>query len=215
MKGSFGVRKGAWTEEEDILLKQCIQKHGEGKWHMVPVSAGIILESRVSEIDFSFFLGKPSSFCLCLLCLFFQFVRNFCYNFNVLYCGCICKNDRNSNSQYAMKGVDNRPVYSLPELRTVEKHVFRSGSNTGHTGLFRLYRTKYHASAEKIIPDRNITFRSKRKKNFQIQYLSPLSAIYQLIVSHYTATPTRKSPPRCRNPTLPIFFSSHFFFFFV
>ena len=69
MKGSFGVRKGAWTEEEDILLKQCIQKHGEGKWHLVPVSAGIILESRVSEIDFSFFLGKPSSFCLCLLCL--------------------------------------------------------------------------------------------------------------------------------------------------
>ena len=48
MEGSFGVRKGAWTEEEDILLKQCIQKSGEGKWHLVPVSAGIILESRVS-----------------------------------------------------------------------------------------------------------------------------------------------------------------------
>ena len=47
MEGSFGVRKGAWTEEEDILLKQCIQKSGEGKWHLVPVSAGIILESRV------------------------------------------------------------------------------------------------------------------------------------------------------------------------
>ena len=62
MEGSFGVRKGAWTEEEDILLKQCIQKYGEGKWHLVPVSAGIILESRVREIDFSFFFGKPSSF---------------------------------------------------------------------------------------------------------------------------------------------------------
>ena len=73
MEGSFGVRKGAWSEEEDILLKQCIQKYGEGKWHLVPVSAGIILESRVSEIDFSFFFGKPSSFCLCLLCLFFFF----------------------------------------------------------------------------------------------------------------------------------------------
>ena len=43
MEGSFGVRKGAWTEEEDILLKQCIQKSGEGKWHLVPVSACIIL----------------------------------------------------------------------------------------------------------------------------------------------------------------------------
>ena len=75
MEGSFGVRKGAWTEEEDILLKQCIQKYGEGKWHLVPVSAGIILESRVSQIDFSFFSGKPSSFCLCLLRLFFQFAR--------------------------------------------------------------------------------------------------------------------------------------------
>ncbi|XP_050269985.1 transcription factor MYB114-like [Quercus robur] len=41
MEGSFGVRKGAWTEEEDILLKQCIQKYGEGKWHLVPVSAGL------------------------------------------------------------------------------------------------------------------------------------------------------------------------------
>ena len=78
MEGTFGVRKGAWSEEEDILLKQCIQKHGEGKWHLVPVSAGIILESRVSEIDFSFFFGKPSSFCLCLLCpFFFQFVTTF------------------------------------------------------------------------------------------------------------------------------------------
>ena len=75
MDGSFGVRKGAWTEEEDIRLKQCIEKYGEGKWHLVPVSAGIILESRVSEIDFSFFFGKPSSFCLCLFCLFFQFMR--------------------------------------------------------------------------------------------------------------------------------------------
>ncbi|XP_030955973.1 transcription factor MYB114-like [Quercus lobata] len=41
MEGTFGVRKGAWSEEEDILLKQCIQKHGEGKWHLVPVSAGL------------------------------------------------------------------------------------------------------------------------------------------------------------------------------
>ncbi|KAK7853019.1 transcription factor myb113 [Quercus suber] len=31
--GSFGVRKGAWTKEEDILLSQCIEKYGEGRWH--------------------------------------------------------------------------------------------------------------------------------------------------------------------------------------
>ncbi|KAK4602463.1 hypothetical protein RGQ29_011493 [Quercus rubra] len=39
--GSFGVRKGAWTEEEDILLRQCIEKFGEGRWHQVPLRAGL------------------------------------------------------------------------------------------------------------------------------------------------------------------------------
>ncbi|XVF31679.1 hypothetical protein REPUB_Repub17cG0012200 [Reevesia pubescens] len=38
---SFGVRKGAWTVEEDILLKRCIQNYGEGKWHQVPSRAGL------------------------------------------------------------------------------------------------------------------------------------------------------------------------------
>uniref|UniRef100_A0A5B7CEL9 Putative R2R3 MYB transcription factor splice variant 1 n=1 Tax=Davidia involucrata TaxID=16924 RepID=A0A5B7CEL9_DAVIN len=37
----FGVRKGAWTEEEDILLRKCIEKYGEGKWHQVPPRAGL------------------------------------------------------------------------------------------------------------------------------------------------------------------------------
>ncbi|KAL4652310.1 hypothetical protein ACB092_01G223800, partial [Castanea dentata] len=41
MDGSFGVRKGAWTEEEDIRLKQCIEKYGEGKWHLVPIHSGL------------------------------------------------------------------------------------------------------------------------------------------------------------------------------
>lgn len=36
-----GVRKGAWTSEEDILLRDCIHKFGEGKWHLVPLRAGI------------------------------------------------------------------------------------------------------------------------------------------------------------------------------
>ncbi|XP_019082922.1 PREDICTED: transcription factor MYB114-like isoform X2 [Camelina sativa] len=33
---SEGLRKGVWTAEEDSLLKQCIDKYGEGKWHQVP-----------------------------------------------------------------------------------------------------------------------------------------------------------------------------------
>ncbi|XVE62655.1 hypothetical protein DITRI_Ditri06bG0136400 [Diplodiscus trichospermus] len=31
----------AWTEEEDQLLKKCIERYGEGKWHRVPVLAGL------------------------------------------------------------------------------------------------------------------------------------------------------------------------------
>ncbi|XP_059451690.1 transcription factor MYB114-like [Corylus avellana] len=42
MEGSSScVRKGAWNEEEDILLRQCIEKHGEGNWYKVPSRAGI------------------------------------------------------------------------------------------------------------------------------------------------------------------------------
>ncbi|XP_058744801.1 transcription factor MYB1-like [Vicia villosa] len=38
---SIGVRKGAWTYEEDKLLKICIDKYGEGKWQLVPQRAGL------------------------------------------------------------------------------------------------------------------------------------------------------------------------------
>ncbi|PPS19589.1 hypothetical protein GOBAR_AA00981 [Gossypium barbadense] len=31
----------AWTEEEDYLLKKCIERYGEGKWHRIPVLAGL------------------------------------------------------------------------------------------------------------------------------------------------------------------------------
>ncbi|KAK2376931.1 transcription factor MYB1 [Trifolium repens] len=40
-KTRSGVRKGAWTYEEDKLLKSCIIKYGEGKWHLVPQRAGL------------------------------------------------------------------------------------------------------------------------------------------------------------------------------
>ncbi|XP_038678732.1 transcription factor MYB113-like [Tripterygium wilfordii] len=31
----------AWTEEEDQLLKKCIQQYGEGKWHKIPLLSGL------------------------------------------------------------------------------------------------------------------------------------------------------------------------------
>ncbi|KAI3855428.1 hypothetical protein MKX03_025386 [Papaver bracteatum] len=36
-----GLRKGAWAEEEDQLLRKCILKYGEGKWRQVPLRAGL------------------------------------------------------------------------------------------------------------------------------------------------------------------------------
>ncbi|KAK9106661.1 hypothetical protein Syun_022672 [Stephania yunnanensis] len=41
MRTSNGVKKGAWTEEEDLLLKKFVAKHGEGKWRHAPVTAGL------------------------------------------------------------------------------------------------------------------------------------------------------------------------------
>ncbi|GAB2211729.1 hypothetical protein Droror1_Dr00025062 [Drosera rotundifolia] len=31
----------AWTEEEDHLLRKCVEQYGEGKWHRVPGLAGL------------------------------------------------------------------------------------------------------------------------------------------------------------------------------
>ncbi|KAI3851970.1 hypothetical protein MKW98_019969 [Papaver atlanticum] len=43
MEGSSqkSLRKGAWAEEEDILLRKCIMEYGEGKWRLVPLRAGL------------------------------------------------------------------------------------------------------------------------------------------------------------------------------
>nr|WCZ68590.1 MYB transcription factor [Osbeckia stellata] len=41
VKSSLGLRKGLWTEEEDELLRKCVQRHGEGRWHLVPCRAGL------------------------------------------------------------------------------------------------------------------------------------------------------------------------------
>ncbi|PRQ38607.1 putative transcription factor MYB-HB-like family [Rosa chinensis] len=35
------LRKGAWTKEEDHLLRKCIEKRGEGRWHKIPLQAGL------------------------------------------------------------------------------------------------------------------------------------------------------------------------------
>ncbi|KAL0450078.1 UNVERIFIED_CONTAM: Transcription factor [Sesamum latifolium] len=46
---AVGLRKGAWTKEEDILLTKCIEKYGEGKWHQVPIRAAGRLPGRTAN----------------------------------------------------------------------------------------------------------------------------------------------------------------------
>ncbi|KAK6125224.1 hypothetical protein DH2020_041024 [Rehmannia glutinosa] len=45
----LGVRKGAWAKEEDILLRKCIEKYGEGKWHLVPLRAAGRIPGRTAN----------------------------------------------------------------------------------------------------------------------------------------------------------------------
>nr|XP_043630779.1 transcription factor MYB114-like [Erigeron canadensis] len=37
----LALRNGAWTIQEDTLLKKCIETYGEGKWHLVPLRSGL------------------------------------------------------------------------------------------------------------------------------------------------------------------------------
>ncbi|XP_009802421.1 transcription repressor MYB6-like [Nicotiana sylvestris] len=37
-----GMRKGAWTAEEDMLLTNYIQLNGEGNWRSLPMNAGLL-----------------------------------------------------------------------------------------------------------------------------------------------------------------------------
>nr|QZJ84669.1 MYB58 [Paeonia suffruticosa] len=41
MERLLGVRRGRWAAEEDLLLKKCIEKYGEGNWHLIPQRAGL------------------------------------------------------------------------------------------------------------------------------------------------------------------------------
>jgi myb proto-oncogene protein len=36
-----GLKKGPWTSEEDQKLIDYIQKHGHGRWRILPKNAGV------------------------------------------------------------------------------------------------------------------------------------------------------------------------------
>lgn len=37
-----GVKKGAWTREEDVILISYIKEHGPGNWYTIPPATGIL-----------------------------------------------------------------------------------------------------------------------------------------------------------------------------
>jgi len=61
-----GVRRGAWTPEEDQSLVDYIHKHGHGSWRSLPKHAGAISSSSL----LFHFLKAKSTF-------MFAFLENF------------------------------------------------------------------------------------------------------------------------------------------
>jgi hypothetical protein len=49
-RSTCGLRKGAWTEEEDLLLRQYVEKYGEGKWYQIPLRAGSKGETEREQV---------------------------------------------------------------------------------------------------------------------------------------------------------------------
>lgn len=47
-----GLNRGAWTSQEDKILKDYIKVHGEGKWRSLPKRAGILLITISSYTSF-------------------------------------------------------------------------------------------------------------------------------------------------------------------
>ncbi|CAA7032634.1 unnamed protein product [Microthlaspi erraticum] len=53
------LRKGAWTAEEDSLLRQCVDRYGEGKWNLVSSRTGLMRCRKSCRLRWLNYL-KPS-----------------------------------------------------------------------------------------------------------------------------------------------------------
>ncbi|KAL2254055.1 myb-related protein 306 [Sesamum indicum] len=52
----FGVKKGPWTPEEDIVLVSYIQEHGPGNWRAVPSNTGLLRCSKSCRLRWTNYL---------------------------------------------------------------------------------------------------------------------------------------------------------------
>lgn len=48
------LRRGPWTVEEDVLLMNYVDRHGEGRWNSLARSAGgITIQATETHVNFS------------------------------------------------------------------------------------------------------------------------------------------------------------------
>ncbi|KAK4402293.1 Myb-related protein [Sesamum angolense] len=52
----YGVKKGPWTPEEDIVLVSYIQEHGPGNWRAVPSNTGLLRCSKSCRLRWTNYL---------------------------------------------------------------------------------------------------------------------------------------------------------------
>ncbi|ONK75447.1 uncharacterized protein A4U43_C03F16930 [Asparagus officinalis] len=52
----FGVKKGPWTPEEDIILVSYIQEHGPANWRSVPTNTGLLRCSKSCRLRWTNYL---------------------------------------------------------------------------------------------------------------------------------------------------------------
>ncbi|KAK7292210.1 hypothetical protein RIF29_07986 [Crotalaria pallida] len=52
----FGIKKGPWTPEEDIILVSYIQEHGPGNWRSVPTNTGLMRCSKSCRLRWTNYL---------------------------------------------------------------------------------------------------------------------------------------------------------------
>jgi len=66
----FGIKKGPWTPEEDIILVSYIQEHGPGNWRLVPSNTGneystlLLISSSVTILSVFHIYATRLLFCL-------------------------------------------------------------------------------------------------------------------------------------------------------
>lgn len=61
-----GVKRGAWTPEEDEILVEYINKHGHGSWRTLPKQAGSCSYTSYA-MPFDVFLFVLLCFCIMLV----------------------------------------------------------------------------------------------------------------------------------------------------